>query len=131
MPTNPRELPSRGFFAKCPYLSCGKGAGEISHLFSELIVLNFKFTYQTTWTRQPISLTADPPPKSLDSVTTSECWYGHWRRAESIPGFEKFEEVKPLPTKKLYDPHRKDLVDTGISINEFKNVREEWSELFQ
>jgi hypothetical protein len=24
-------------------------------------------------------------------------WYGQWRLAESIPGFEKFEPVKPMP----------------------------------
>ena len=58
-------------------------------------------------------------------------WYGHWRLAESIPGFEKFEPVKPMPTKKLYDPHRRGLVDTGTPVDEFKELREEWSTLVQ
>ena len=58
-------------------------------------------------------------------------WYGQWRLAESISGFEKFEEMKALPTKKLYDPHRKDLVDTGIPVDEFEAVRREWRELVQ
>jgi len=58
-------------------------------------------------------------------------WYGEWTRPEDIDGFEKFEAVKPMPTKKLYNPHTRDLVDTGIPINEFKALREEWSELVQ
>jgi len=47
-------------------------------------------------------------------------WYGEWQLAESIPGFERFEEVKPLPTKKLYDPFRGTLVDTGIPVAEYE-----------
>jgi hypothetical protein len=58
-------------------------------------------------------------------------WYGQWRIAASIQGFEEFEEVKPMPTKKLYNPHRKDLVDTGIPVDEFKELREEWNTLVQ
>jgi hypothetical protein len=58
-------------------------------------------------------------------------FYGQWRLAEDIPGFEKFEELKPIPTKKLYDPHRRGLVDTGIPVDEFREVREEWSTLVQ
>lgn len=57
-------------------------------------------------------------------------WYGEWRLAGSIQGFEKFEEVKPLPTKKLYNPHSRDLVDTGIPINQFKEIGTEWRDLF-
>ena len=58
-------------------------------------------------------------------------WRGDWCFAGDIPGFEKFEAVKPMPTKKLYNPHTRDLVDTGIPINEFKALREEWSTLVQ
>jgi hypothetical protein len=49
---------------------------------------------------------------------------------KSILGFERFEEVKPLPTKKLHNPHTKDLVDTEIPTNEFKETGTEWRALF-
>jgi hypothetical protein len=58
-------------------------------------------------------------------------WRSEWCLAEDIPGFEKFEAVKPRPTKKLYNPHTRDLVDTGIPADEFKALREEWSTLVQ
>ena len=48
--------------------------------------------------------------------------YGKYEAAESVTGFVKYERVKPLPTKKLYDPNRGTLVDTGIPVAEYEEA---------
>jgi len=60
-------------------------------------------------------------------------WYGEWKLAGSIAGFEKFEAVKPEPNKnkKLFNPHTREAVDTGLLPDEFEVVRKEWRELVQ
>jgi hypothetical protein len=60
-------------------------------------------------------------------------WYGEWTRPENIAGFEKFEAVKPMPNKnkKLFNPHTREAVDTGLLPDEFETVRKDWSTLVQ
>lgn len=88
-------------------------------MLSDLQASTFKFSYipmlSMAVVRTSQNALAWLPLFQIEGTTDYVVYLrGRWQSIEGLAGLERFEEVKPLKTIKLYDTATNEVIDTGV-----------------